>query len=1049
VSVYDDQNKDHHKELNSLSPQEISELEEKYSNTEDNSEILPHKSKSRDERIKSQVSDEDEENQLNSKIKDTFNQLKNEDRDLYSPNEKKSKGFKGSIKSYGKKKAVWWGVGGAGLGILLTVGGLLGFLNAFKLDHLMQNIESKSFIRYLAASENRSDKWVKAYVQLRLLEFEGNGGDNPLFRANKVDTNHPIRDWYSTMRTSKFEADLAKRGIRFTNEDAVGGRKFVVLKIDGEKIAGMDASDFRDGKVDAMLRTGTIDADILNKIDIDRPGGSKLARAEIKKVVNDNTHWWQVMKRRHVRKDIQNMTGIREWRFFEKTRDNIDTAKINVRNKIIIKALPESTKSGKFIQCMFGITDCKNTSTDPSHPENRTTVIAAGANCEGSNDPQCKVELGSDSDNDGKIDTATNPLSAQDGLSSGIGSGTDELTGSLQVKLVREILSKISGPASIVSIVNTLYKIDENVQGNSLVNLVYMARATQAIGMFTTYGIARDQLKTGEVTGPEVGEFMNTVNAVSNSEGWTNVIGSGKSAVKAESDFRVAKNRTEYCSEEHQTAMLLPENKKAAEREFHYLCESEKIGSANTAKTIQDGWNNTIGTILKPFFEAYEKTGLANLVGWAEGLIDATIGKLLSGLMSTLLTTLGLQDNVEDLMGWLIAKAASILGAGPALSGQEPSGVFFNHILMGGSATNSASMRYQGAAKTTQETKTASIQLVGSYESEKSKNQSVYDRYFAISNPDSAISATSYTIASALTSNSKFITMFGSYFSNVGSIFSNKSTAATSVYAADDFAGVETYDFPAQCINLDPLKTTTTNVSNIQSVLGSSKVPTSELTWELLTNKESWYDYVYSKTEDDTLGKKIYNCALLDTSIRGGLGAIYGYTKDGGLDSSAPATPDDSSITVSGEWTWPVKLPVNISSCFAEPLSKGLHPGLDISVSYVPAYAVSDGTVYGTPGGSYGILIIKHADGLYSVYEHMSKITVTSGQQVKAGDTIGTTGNTAPPGGSSGPHLHFGMTTSPDAFEYADMGSGKIKNPLIYINNGKDYGGCSINPRSY
>lgn len=48
--------------------------------------------------------------------------------------------------------------------------------------------------------------------------------------------------------------------------------------------------------------------------------------------------------------------------------------------------------------------------------------------------------------------------------------------------------------------------------------------------------------------------------------------------------------------------------------------------------------------------------------------------------------------------------------------------------------------------------------------------------------------------------------------------------------------------------------------------------------------------------------------------------------------------------------------------------------------------------------------LIDHANGLSSMFAHMSQIAVTPGQQVNTGDVIGYVGNT---GYSTGPHLHF------------------------------------------
>ena len=54
---------------------------------------------------------------------------------------------------------------------------------------------------------------------------------------------------------------------------------------------------------------------------------------------------------------------------------------------------------------------------------------------------------------------------------------------------------------------------------------------------------------------------------------------------------------------------------------------------------------------------------------------------------------------------------------------------------------------------------------------------------------------------------------------------------------------------------------------------------------------------------------------------------------------------------------------------------------------------------------TYGyVVVVRHYNGLESLYAHLSKAIVDSNQIIRAGDVIGLGGNT---GRSRGPHLHF------------------------------------------
>ncbi|HEX5997621.1 MAG TPA: M23 family metallopeptidase [Jiangellales bacterium] len=84
-----------------------------------------------------------------------------------------------------------------------------------------------------------------------------------------------------------------------------------------------------------------------------------------------------------------------------------------------------------------------------------------------------------------------------------------------------------------------------------------------------------------------------------------------------------------------------------------------------------------------------------------------------------------------------------------------------------------------------------------------------------------------------------------------------------------------------------------------------------------------------------------------------------------------------------------------------------LHNGIDLAVAEgTPYKSIYPGTV--TRAGWYGgygySVIVQHADGTETIYGHSSELLVTEGQQVKAGDVLGLTGNT---GHSYGSELYL------------------------------------------
>src|ERR1035437_8800340 len=104
------------------------------------------------------------------------------------------------------------------------------------------------------------------------------------------------------------------------------------------------------------------------------------------------------------------------------------------------------------------------------------------------------------------------------------------------------------------------------------------------------------------------------------------------------------------------------------------------------------------------------------------------------------------------------------------------------------------------------------------------------------------------------------------------------------------------------------------------------------------------------------------------------------------------------------------------------------HKGIDIQLRKGDTVTVAfDGMVrFAQKKGGYGnVVIVRHYNGLETVYAHLSKIKVSEGQVVGAGDLIGLAGST---GHSTGPHLHFevrfmGLPLNPEYILSLENGS--------------------------
>ena len=166
------------------------------------------------------------------------------------------------------------------------------------------------------------------------------------------------------------------------------------------------------------------------------------------------------------------------------------------------------------------------------------------------------------------------------------------------------------------------------------------------------------------------------------------------------------------------------------------------------------------------------------------------------------------------------------------------------------------------------------------------------------------------------------------------------------------------------------------------------------------------------------------------------------------VDLSMDSLPDEISITLlkAGEkFCFPVKN--IITSPYGWRWNRP-HRGVDIRLKTgEPVRSAFNGVVrIARPMGAYGnLVVVRHYNGLETVYGHLSKINVKPMQVVAAGQTLGLGGST---GRSTGPHLHFEVRFQYEPFDpewILDFSNYSLRTRRLYLD--KTYFGIR-KPRS-
>lgn len=171
-------------------------------------------------------------------------------------------------------------------------------------------------------------------------------------------------------------------------------------------------------------------------------------------------------------------------------------------------------------------------------------------------------------------------------------------------------------------------------------------------------------------------------------------------------------------------------------------------------------------------------------------------------------------------------------------------------------------------------------------------------------------------------------------------------------------------------------------------------------------------DSIAKKYGGDADEIKLYNDNIVDEKIVVGSEIIIPNGEI--IEPEVKPTPKSSNVTATPKKAKSVS--VVSTDGYIRPVtgiisqwSHDRYKAIDIAApTGTSVYASRGGTVIaaknGYNGGYGNMIIIDHGNGVQTLYAHLSKLSVSYGQNVEQGENIGAVGST---GRSTGPHLHF------------------------------------------
>ncbi len=752
-----------------------------------------------------------------------------------------------------KKKLIGAGLIGGGIGGLILAA-FMAFL-PLKINHIMENLQSRFFASSESAVQTRAERLLDKYLRDKVIPNLGKGTCSR--SSGTIDKNcianlegdSPAARLFRGWRDARLENKLSEKyGIEITRDGFSGGASDYKIKVN-DKVSNLDVEGWRKDPNQGMWKAA---------------GGRNDVRIKVRESFKEETLWKRVMYRFKVGRLLEEKYGIRRCVFACKSKDRIDDWKdkkkgafrLVINRRVII---PYTQHLGFVLECII--------------------------------DPACDSDKASkgEADNDGvrrdKIEKQIREALEKSGKEfteetvEKIVEKTIKLADkSLTAFIVEEVVAKIAGEAAgsaaskglpVIGWIDLAARITAKAKsaGPALKRWKYEIIGTQMVATYMLYRTTADECKGMHCNVELLGSMTNGVGDSAGDKDHKNqpaelaplygdILGE---PIQKSSFLDVLSPQKAYAAETGSTASepkytCDDKNKPDTGK---LICPEESLLTNGVIQKISDIFNQPPLSLLGQTADAWNAT-IGQILNLINKLIDLGVGAVEAAISKIFPQYADLKKMIEEQIGKIFETIAKWLIPSPVSA--DMSGARTFDMLAGGAdvAGNNDAHYGLGGIRLT-DAQVAEIRAdQENQRNEEFQRQPFFARMFSTESPKSLVSQMAMATPSSVTRTANtgvtglLANPFTSLSKSFGSLLATKKTFAAD--AKPDPFGVVQYGFPknSSALDVDPDTLTDAVCEKMDKDWANGR---GEFAGTLIEDKETGTD-VHTKENPCLLNKK-------------------------------------------------------------------------------------------------------------------------------------------------------------------------------------------------